>query len=136
MKKLMIVTVMLSGLLVFGGCSAQNGNITDLASDSTPSITSPITPDPAPNHTDPALDNTPAGKCDAIPFEAGQLYAVAYLGYQTADGLDYYAQRYLDSDKLPVHYVSDDDYGEWKRLRYTKEHQAPKRKTRAHQQER
>ena len=110
MKKLMIVAVMLSGLLVFGGCSTQSGNMTGLASDSTPDITSPITPDPAPDHTDPAPEITPASKRDAIPFEAGQLYAVAYLGYQTADGLGYYAQRYLDSDKLPVHYVSDGDY--------------------------
>ena len=46
----------------------------------------------------------------AIPFEAGQLYAAAYLGYQTMDGLDYYAERYLDGDQLPVHYVSDGDY--------------------------
>ena len=110
MKKLMIVAVTLSGLLVFGGCSAQNGNTTDLASDSTPSITSPITPDPAPTNTDAAPEITPASKRDAIPFEAGQLYAVAYLGYQTADGLDYYVERYLDSDKLPVHYASDGDY--------------------------
>ena len=49
-------------------------------------------------------------KRDAIPFEAGQLYAAAYLGFRTMDGLDYYAQRYLDSDKLPIHYVSDGDY--------------------------
>ena len=110
MKKLMIVAVMLSGLFVFGGCSTQNGNMTVLASDSTPNITSPTTPDPAPDHTDPAPEITPASKRDAIPFEAGQLYAVAYLGYQTADDLDYYAQRYLDSDQLPIHYVSDGDY--------------------------
>ena len=98
MKKLMIVTVTLFGFLVFSGCSTQSGNITDLASDSTPDITSPITPDPAPDNTDPAPEITPASKRDAIPFEAGQLYAVAYLGYQTADGRGYYAQRYLDSD--------------------------------------
>ena len=110
MKKLMIVAVMLSGLLVFSGCSTQSGNMTGLASDSTPNITSSITPNPAPDHTDAIPDITPASKRDAIPFEAGQLYAVAYLGYQTADGLGYYAQRYLDSDKLPVHYVSDGDY--------------------------
>lgn len=110
MKKLMIIAVTLSALLVFSGCSTQNGNLTDLASDSTPNITSSVTPDPAPDHTDAAPEITPASKRDAIPFEAGQLYAVAYLGYQTADGLNYYAQRYLDGDKLPVHYVSDGDY--------------------------
>ena len=110
MKKLIIVAVMLAGLLVFGGCSTQNGNMTGLASGSTPNITFPVTPGPAPTNTDAVPEITPAGKRDAIPFEAGQLYAVAYLGYQTADGLDYYVQRYLDSDKLPVHYVSDGDY--------------------------
>ena len=110
MKKLMIVAVMLFGFLVFSGCSIQSGNITDLASDSPPDITSPVTPTHAPDHTDATPEITPASKRDAIPFEPGQLYAVAYLGYQTADGMDYYAERYLDSDKLPVHYVSDGDY--------------------------
>ena len=110
MKKLILIAAMLSGLLVFGGCSVQSGNMTGLASDSTPDIISPATPDPAPDHTDTAPDITPVSKRDAIPFEEGQLYAVAYLGYQTADGLDYYAERYLDSDQLPIHYVSDGDY--------------------------
>ena len=113
MKKQMLAAVMLFGLLVVSGCSTQNGNMTGLASGGTPSVTSPITPDPAPGGTDTTPDlvpPTPAGKRDAIPFEAGQLYAAAYLGYQTADGLDYYVERYLDSDKLPVHYVSDGDY--------------------------
>ena len=109
MKKMMIAAVMLSGFLMFSGC-AQSGNVMSPTPDSTPDITSPTTPDPAPDHTDPAPDMTPASKRDAIPFEAGQLYAVAYLGYQTADDLDYYAQRYLDNDKLPIHYVSDGDY--------------------------
>ena len=59
-----------------------------------------------------SLSSTPAktSKRDAIPFETGQLYAAAYLGCQTADGLDCYAQRYLDSDKLPVYYISNGDY--------------------------
>ena len=127
MKKQILAAVLLSGLLVISGCSAQNGNVAGLPPDGTPNITSPVTPDPAPDNTDLAPDPVPsapgnpdptsdpvplapAGKRDAIPFEAGQLYAAAYLGYQTADGLDYYAERYLDSDQLPVHYVSDGDY--------------------------
>lgn len=109
MKKMMIAAVMLSGLLMFSGC-AQSGNVMSPTPDSTLDITSSITPDPAPDSTDAVPDITPASKRDAIPFEERQLHAVAYLGYQTADGLDYYAQRYLDSDKLPVHYVSDGDY--------------------------
>lgn len=49
---------------------------------------------------------------DAIPFAEGQLYAVAYLGYQQIDeeDLDYYVQQYLDHDSLPVHYLSSGDY--------------------------
>ena len=51
-----------------------------------------------------------AGKRDSIPFSEGQLYAVAHLGYQHIEHLDYYAEHYLDSDALPIHYLSDGDY--------------------------
>lgn len=47
---------------------------------------------------------------NAIPFEEGQSYAVAYLGYQQTTELDYYAARYLDGEPLPIHYLSDGDY--------------------------
>lgn len=47
---------------------------------------------------------------DTISFTEGQLYAAAYLGYQQIDDLDYYVQQYLDSDDLPVHYLSDGEY--------------------------
>ena len=84
----------------------QNGNVTDLTSDRTPNITSPITPDPASGSTDTASDDAALSKRDAIPFEAGHLYAAAYLGYQTIEDWDYYAERYLDGDKLQVYYSS------------------------------
>ena len=51
-----------------------------------------------------------ASKQDSIPFEDGQYYAAAYLGYQQIDDLDYYTEQYLDSDLLPVHYLSSGDY--------------------------
>lgn len=51
-----------------------------------------------------------ASKQDSIPFEENQLYAVAYLGYQQINNLDYYVEQYLDSDQLPVHYLSGGDY--------------------------
>lgn len=51
-----------------------------------------------------------ASKQDDIPFQEGQYYAVAYLGYQQIEDLDDYAARYLDSDQLPVHYISGGDY--------------------------
>lgn len=49
-------------------------------------------------------------KRNALPFEDGQYYAVAYLGYQQIDDLDYYTEHYLDHDSLPVHYLSAGDY--------------------------
>lgn len=51
-----------------------------------------------------------ASKRDAIPFEEGQFYAAAYLGYQQINDLDFYTEQYLDSDQLPVHYLSGGDY--------------------------
>lgn len=45
-----------------------------------------------------------------IPFEEGQLYALAYLGYQTPEKLDDYAARYLYDAALPTHYLSGGDY--------------------------
>lgn len=46
----------------------------------------------------------------AIAFTDSQYYAAAYLGYQQMEDLSYYAQQYLDSDLIPVHYLSDGDY--------------------------
>ena len=57
---------------------------------------------------DSSRNNT--GKQDSIPFEDGQYYAVAYLGYQQIEDLDYYTKNYLDSDKIPVHYISSGEY--------------------------
>jgi hypothetical protein len=51
-----------------------------------------------------------ASKRDNIPFEEGQLYAAAYLGYQEPEDLDYYVEQYLDIDQLPVCYLSGGDY--------------------------
>lgn len=47
-------------------------------------------------------------KEEAIPFEEGQLYAVAYLGYQEEKSMEK-VEQYLDATDLPTHYVS---YGE------------------------
>lgn len=51
-----------------------------------------------------------ASKRDNIPFSEHHSYAVAYLGYQEITELDYYVEQYLDSDALPVHYLSSGDY--------------------------
>ena len=50
------------------------------------------------------------GPGEDIPFEEGQLYAVAYLGYQEMGSLDYYVEEYLDNDQIPVHYLSPGDF--------------------------
>lgn len=55
-------------------------------------------------------DPSEISKRDTIPFEDGQYYGAAYLGYQQIDDLDYYVQQYLDSDQLPVHYLSNGEY--------------------------
>lgn len=109
MKKQIILAVILCIAFVLSGCG-QSGNTTSLTPDSTPNITTPDTSIPTPDSTDTVSDAAPVSKRDAIPFDAGQLYAAAYLGYQTIEGLDYYVDQYLDSDQLPTHYVSDGDY--------------------------
>ena len=107
MKKQIITAVLLSAVLVFSGCGQRGG---DSALDGTPEVTVPDTPDAAPVSPGIGSDPAPVSKRDAIPFAEGQLYAAAYLGYQAIDDWDYYAERYLDSGDVPIHYVSDGDY--------------------------
>jgi len=45
-----------------------------------------------------------------IPFEEGQLYAVAYLGYEEMTDAAYYQETYLNGEKPPIHYISDGEY--------------------------
>ena len=49
-------------------------------------------------------------KKDSISFDDNQYYAVAYLGFQEIDDMDYYTDKYLVSNDIPVHYTSDGDY--------------------------
>jgi hypothetical protein len=51
-----------------------------------------------------------SGPQEALAFQAGQLYAVAYLGYQEIDAQAYAAEGSLDLDQLPVHYLSGGDW--------------------------
>ena len=51
-----------------------------------------------------------ANKLNNIPFEDGQYYAAAYLGYQQITGLEVYAEQYLEHDRIPIHYLSSGDY--------------------------
>lgn len=75
-------------------------------SGSAPDTSSTEKPDSSSSDTSP----TQTSKRDQIPFADGQSYAVAHLGYQEIEDLDYYVQRYLDSDDVPVHYLSSGDY--------------------------
>lgn len=58
-----------------------------------------------PPASDPAGDDAPS-----IPFQEGQLYAAAYLGYQEIEDLAYYTETYLDGAEPPVYYLSDGDF--------------------------
>ena len=49
-------------------------------------------------------------KKDSISFTDNQSYAVAHLGFQKIDDMDYYYDKYLVSSDIPVHYISDGDY--------------------------
>jgi len=49
-------------------------------------------------------------KLDNIPFFEHHSYAVAHLGYQEVANLDFYLERYLDSDPIPTYYLSDGDF--------------------------
>lgn len=84
MKKFVALAATLFCLLALAGCG------------SVPSADVPDTPE--------------VSKLDAIPFTDGQLYAVAYLGYGEMENLTYYAENYLDSENLPIHYISNGEY--------------------------
>lgn len=109
MNKRMIPAILLSAILVLSGCG-QRGGIGSPAQSDIPDTTVPDTLDAAPDSPGIGSAPAPVSKRDAIPFTEGQLYAAAYLGYQAIDDLDYYAERYLDSDDVPIHYISDGDY--------------------------
>lgn len=60
------------------------------------------------------LSNTPGlpetSKLDSIPFDAGQFYGVAYLGYEEIENLTFYIENYLDNEHLPIHYISNGEF--------------------------
>ena len=55
-------------------------------------------------------EGKPEGRYENIPFEEGQLYAVAYLGYEEMTDVTYYQENYLNGEKLPIHYISEGEY--------------------------
>lgn len=95
MKKNLAFLLAFLLLLTMIGCS--DGPNTDM----------PSTPDAGTTET-PDLPET--SKLDAIPFDAGQLYGVAYLGYEKIEGLTFYVENYLDHENLPIHYISNGEF--------------------------
>ncbi len=55
-------------------------------------------------------DDSETKKIESIPFLNDQLYAVAYLGYNEIGELSFYIQEYLDSENIPIHYISKGEY--------------------------
>ena len=79
-KRWLCFSIIISAMLLFAGCGSRN------------------------------LINNVMYKKDSISFTDNQSYAVAYLGFQKIDDMDYYSDKYLVSNDIPVHYISDGDY--------------------------
>lgn len=90
MKKTTIRMIALLCLLTLAGCGGRPG--------ADPAVSGPTVSDP------------PAEAAGAVPFQEGQLYAAAYLGYEEIGDLAYYAETYLDSGELPIYYISRGDF--------------------------
>lgn len=95
MKKLIALAAALLFLPALAGCgSTPNADIPDMS-------------DP---NTLEAPDVTNTSRLEAISFQDGQLYAVAYLGYEVIEDLSFYMENYLDHENLPIHYISKGEY--------------------------
>lgn len=111
MKMNLALSAALLSCLLLAGCAP---GASDHSTDTTQPNSSISTPDST-TSTD-ASDSSnqssqpEASKQDAIPFTDGQSYAVVHLGYQQIEDLDYYVQQYLDSEDIPIHYLSSGDY--------------------------
>ena len=92
MKKVIALVLAMVMLLIFAGC--KNVETTD------------------PTDTTTAAETTapvPVSKKDSIPFEDGQLYAAAYMGYQKMKLIEKYSE-YLDDLDLPIYSISEGDF--------------------------
>lgn len=67
------------------------------------------TPAPTPTPEQAAATPTP-DPLSTLPYEDGQLYAAAYLGYLEPKDLDFFRQTYFGGRELPVHHISDGDF--------------------------
>lgn len=68
-------------------------------------------PDATPTPAQEAATPTPTpDPLSTLPYEDGQLYAAAYLGYLEPKDLDFFRQTYFGGRELPVHHISDGDF--------------------------
>lgn len=49
-------------------------------------------------------------EAESLPFQEGQLYAAAYLGYGEIEDLSHYTEAYLDGAEPPVYYLSGGEF--------------------------
>ncbi len=103
MKKIFFV-VLLMGIMILGGCNTMVEE-----QEPTPELTVELTQIPVENQEVPEIQNNPV-KREHIPFADNQLYAVAYLGYETIEDMDYYQKNFLDEETIPNYYFSGDEY--------------------------
>ena len=95
MKQRTILSTLLLCVLLLAGCGtvAQTPDATPTPTQEAAAAPTP-TPDPL----------------STLPYEDGQLYAAAYLGYQAPTDLDFFQQTYFGGRELPVHHISDGDF--------------------------
>lgn len=95
MKQRSILVTFLLCVLLLTGCGTAAP-----APDATPTPTQEAAAAPTPT-PDPL---------STLPYEDGQLYAAAYLGYLEPKDLDFFRQTYFGGRELPVHHISDGDF--------------------------
>ena len=95
MKQRSILVTLLLCVLLLTGCGTA-APAPDATSTPTQEAAAAPTPTPDPLST--------------LPYEDGQLYAAAYLGYLEPKDLDFFRQTYFGGRELPVHHISDGDF--------------------------
>ena len=91
MKKVIALVLALTMLLIFAGCKNVETEPTDATTVEETTVLAEKT------------------KKDNIPFEEGQLYAVAYMGNQKMEPIEKYSE-YLDDLDLPTYLISEGDF--------------------------
>ena len=107
MKQRSILVTLLLCVLLLTGCGTA-APAPDATSTPTQEAAAAPTPTPDPLST--------------LPYEDGQFYAAAYLGYLEPKDLDFFRQTYFGGRELPVHHISDGDFYPGKQGAHTGAH--------------